>query len=108
MLIALLTAGFVATFAVSTVLFVQAMLARAEVRTYERKRSIAELGRTRGGVVTPLLVARELHISPLEADRLLRSMVDDVYLIMEIDVQEGELRYVFPAIAQPRGQSFRG
>src|SRR5689334_12830141 len=94
-LVAVLTAAFVATFAVSAVLFAQAIMARAELRAYAQKRAITELARMRGGVVTPRLIATHLAVSVLDADRLLRSMVDDVYLVMDIDVDEGELRFIF-------------
>jgi hypothetical protein len=46
-------------------------------------------------VVTPLSIAKELNLTPLDADRLLRGMVDDVHLSMEIDVHQGELRFLF-------------
>jgi hypothetical protein len=95
---ALLLAGAVAAIAVSLVILAQALLARFEERAYARKRAIVDLARTSGGVVTPRAIAAKLGTTPLEADRLLRSMVDDVHLTMAIDEQEGELRFTFIGI----------
>jgi hypothetical protein len=107
MTFALLLAGSVAAIAVSLVILVQALLARADERAFARKRAIVDLARTLGGVVTPRAIAAKLGTTPLEADRLLRSMVDDVHLTMEIDDQEGELRFTFTGISG-RGPSTPG
>jgi hypothetical protein len=50
---ALLLAASVAAIAVSLVILVQALLARIEEKSYDRKRKIVELARALGGVVTP-------------------------------------------------------
>ena len=98
MLFTLVVAGLIAAIAVSIALLFEAFRARAQIRMLEQQRAIAEYAVKTGGVVTPRTIARALSITPLEADRLLRSMVDDVHLFMEIDVREGELRYVFPRL----------
>ncbi len=100
MLFPLLLAGTIAGILISIVIMIQAMLARAEERAYARKRRIVDLARERGGVVTPLLISRELSITALEADRLLRSMLDDVHLTMQIDDKEGELRFTFTGLGR--------
>lgn len=99
---ALLLAAAVAAIAVSLVILVQALLARIEEKAYERKVKIVDIARALGGVVTPRAIAEKLGTSPLEADRLLRSMVDDVHLTMAIDEKEGELRYTFVGITGRR------
>jgi hypothetical protein len=97
-LFTLVVAGLVAAILVSVALLIEAFRARAQIRTLEQQRAIAEYAVKTGGVVTPRTIAKALKITPLEADRLLRGMVDDVHLFMEIDVREGELRYVFPRL----------
>lgn len=100
MLIPLLLAGTIAGIIISALIMIQAMLARADEQAYARKRKIVDLARSRGGVVTPRAIAAELGITPLEADRLLRSMLDDVHLTMQIDDQEGELRFTFTGLGR--------
>lgn len=98
MAFALVVAALVAAIAVSVVVVIQAAIARVALKDGSQKRRIAELARSAGGIVTPLSVAEALAITPLDADRLLRSMVDDVHLCMDFDVAEGQLRFWFPQL----------
>lgn len=105
MLFPLLVAGLVAAIVVCGVVLVQALAANFEDNEALRMQAIADLARDRGGIVTPLVVAEHLGISPMEADRLLRAMVDDKDLIMGIDDQEGVLIFEFPRLQSARQQS---
>lgn len=101
--IALLTAAIGA----SVGLLVKAALARARLTDLDRQRLITEHARTTGGVVTPRMIASVLGTTPLEADRLLRAMVDDVFLKMELDPRQGELRFVFSQLTSDEGEEAR-
>jgi hypothetical protein len=106
---ALVVAALIAALSGSLVLLIQGLLARRELKDVQKRRQVAEFARKTGGVVTPLSVAKELNLTPLEADRLLRSMVDDVHLSMDIDVHQGELRFWFTQlVAHPDKETSRG
>src|SRR5262249_23027258 len=107
-LFALVVAALVAALSGSIVLLAQGLLARKAIKDDARRRQATEFARKTGGVVTPLSVAKELNLSPLDADRLLRSMVDDVHLTMDIDVHQGELRFWFTQlVADPVKEAAR-
>ena len=100
MTFALVVALLVAAIAVSAVVVIQAFLANAEHSRVMQQRAVAELATEVGGVVTPRMVAEHLAITPLEADRLLKGMVDDVHLTYAVDDRAGELRFEFPRLTQ--------
>jgi hypothetical protein len=105
---ALVVAALIAALSGSLVLLVQGLLARRALKDDARRRQVTEFARKTGGVVTPLSVAKELNLSPLDADRLLRSMVDDVHLTMDIDLHQGELRFWFTQlVADPEKEAAR-
>ena len=83
MLFAFVVAVLVAAIAVCAVVMIQALIARSREVDLERKRLVTELARLKGGVVTPLAVAEHLQITALDADRLLRSMVDDIHITFD-------------------------
>lgn len=103
-MVAILIAGLVSMMTASLVLVGQGIAAHLREREVKKQRLVAELTRTHGEV-TPLLVAEKLQISPHDADRILRSMVDDVHFTMGIDDVQGVLRYWF--VAAPRRESAR-
>jgi hypothetical protein len=98
-LFAIVVAALIAAIAGCGVVIVQSLIQRAVLKESMRMRQVTELARRAGGIVTPLGVAQELSITPLDADRLLRSMVDDEHLSMDIDVDKGELRFWFTHLA---------
>ncbi|MCA9549567.1 MAG: hypothetical protein KC933_05995 [Myxococcales bacterium] len=100
MTFALVVALLVAAMAVSAVVLVQAFWAHAENTRLEQQRAVTELATEVGGVVTPRMVAQHLGISPLQADRLLKGMVDEVHLTFSVDDRAGELRFEFPRLTQ--------
>lgn len=105
MLFGIIVAVLVVAIVVSGLVLVQALSANVAEHERLRMRAIAELAQSRGGRVTPLLVAEHLDVTPMEADRLLRAMVDDEHLLMGIDDQEGVLVFEFPKLSSGRGQS---
>lgn len=105
LLFGILVAVLVVAIVVSGVVLVQALAANLSEHERVRMRAIAELAQDRGGRVTPWVVSEHLGITPLEADRLLRAMVDDEHLLMGIDDDEGVLVFEFPKLASGRGQS---
>lgn len=100
MTFAIVVAVLAAALAVSLVILLQAFVANAEHTALMRQREVTELATEVGGIVTPRLVAERLDMSVVEADRLLRSMVDDVHLVMGVDAFAGELRFEFPRLTQ--------
>jgi len=93
-LLALLVATLVSLLTAAVVLVGQASVARAKERELARQRAVAEIARRNGGVTT-FGVAEAMGISVLEADRLLRGMVDDVHFTMGVDDERGVLRFWF-------------
>lgn len=108
MLFALIVASLVAAIAVSIAYFLQGYVLKQRQEEVALQRRILELARRSGGVVTPQGVAEELGLVPLDADRLLRGMVDDVHFTMELDVQAAELRFsIIEASAPPKTKGRR-
>ncbi|MCK6552679.1 hypothetical protein L6R52_43050, partial [Myxococcota bacterium] len=107
MLFALTIAALTAAIVASAVVVLNAARSRARLADLELQRRITEHARSTGGVVTPRSVARALGTTPLEAERLLRAMVDDVFLKMELDPRGGELRFVFSQLASDEGEEAR-
>lgn len=94
MLFALVVASLVSLLTASVVVLAQGLRVRAGERQLAKQRAVAELARE-GAVLTPRAVARALDMPVLDADRLLRSMVDDVHFTMAVDDKLGELRFWF-------------
>jgi len=98
--IALVVAGLSVVLIVSAIVGVQAMLAVARNTERLNQRAVTQLATDNGGVVSPRFVAERLKMSPMDADRLLRDMVDDVHLTMAVDELSGELRFEFLRLTQ--------
>lgn len=108
MLYAVVVAALIAFSAALLVMIGETLLRHRNARRLDREKRILDLARRTGGVVSPSEVARHLHSSVLEANRLLRRMVDDVRVTVEIDAQRGELRFLFTDLAnETRGEPAR-
>ena len=113
MLFAVLISALAAITAASFVLLLQAVAENHKQAMLGQHRAVAELAKTTGGVLTPRAVAEHFTITYPEADRLLRSMVDDRYFKMKVDDREAELVFWFtelveePNASMPRGESKR-
>lgn len=95
MLIAVLIATLCSLLTASVVLLVQGFGARRQERLVARQRSVAELAQSRDDRLTPVSVAEALGMNVFEADKVLRSMVDDVHFTMGIDETAGQLEFWF-------------
>lgn len=102
MTFALVVALLAAVLAVSVVVLLQAFAANAENTRVLQQREVTQLATEVGGIVTPRQVAARLGVHPAQADRLLRSMVDDVHLTMSVDDFAGELRFEFSRLTLDR------
>lgn len=100
MTFALVVACLAVVLAVSAVVGVQAFLAVQQNTQQLHQRAVTELATDHRGVVTPSMVAEHLKMSPMDADRLLRGMVDEVHLTMQVDPLTGELRFEFLRLTQ--------
>lgn len=108
MLFAVVVSALVAVCAASGVLLVQAVAAQNRSALETHQRAVAELARSNGGILTPPQVAEHFSITYVEADRLLRSMVDDTYVGMKVDDRQAELVYWFTELVEePNKQSSR-
>ncbi len=105
MLFPILVAVLVAAIIVSGVVLVQAFVTNVQDTEAARMRAIAELAKARGGTVTPISVADHLGLTPMEADHLLRQMVDDDLVTMSVDDAEGVLRFQFVKLVDARRAS---
>jgi hypothetical protein len=113
LLFAFVIAALAAITSASFVLLLQAMAANHKQAMLRQHRVVAELAHQTGGVLTPRTVAEHFAMTYAEADRLLRSMVDDRYFKMKVDDREAELVFWFtelveePNASVPRGESKR-
>ncbi len=98
MLFAFLVSALVAITAACFVLLVQAVAAQNQQALLGQHRAVAELAKATGGVLTPAEVAEHFSITYPEADRILRSMVDDRWFRMKVDDREAELVFWFPEL----------
>lgn len=98
MLLSIVLAALIAVLASSLVLLAQGLAAKRLERDARRARAIWALAATRGGSVTPAEAAAHLGVPLYAASRLLRSMVDDTYVRMDIDDRAGVLRFTYSAV----------
>ncbi len=96
MLLPVVIALATALLAASAVLLVQGLIARRAANAARHLAAVQALAAQSGGVVTPLELGQALGITPREADRILRSLVDDVTFTMGIDERLGVLQYWYP------------
>ena len=94
MLVALLVATLCSLLTAVIVLMLQGVAARTKERMLADQRAIADFIRD-SGAVTPSTVAEEMGMPVKRADRLLRSMVDDVHFTMGINDEQGVLQFWF-------------
>lgn len=87
-----------ALLAASGVLLVQGLIARRAAAAARHLGAVQALAAQSGGVVTPLELAAALAITPREADRILRSLVDDTSFTMGIDERQGVLQFWYPEL----------
>lgn len=95
MAFAVILAALTAALAGTGVFLVQSLMAHRRRVEAVRQHAITELAQQRGGTLTPRIVAEHLQISVFEADRTLRSMVDDQFMRMAIDDHAAELVFWF-------------
>lgn len=100
MLFALVVSALVAVCAASGVLLIQAIAAQNRAALKSHHRTLAELARENGGLLTPPQVAEHFSITYVDADRLLRSMVDDDYVRMKVDDRRAELVFWFTELVE--------
>lgn len=100
MLFAVLISALAAITAASFVLLLQAVAENQRQSMLGQHRAVAELAKKTGGVLTPRAVAEHFAISYPQADRLLRSMVDDRYFKMKVDDREAELVFWFTELVE--------
>lgn len=98
MLLPLVIALATALLAASVVLLVQGLIARRAALAERQVAAVQSLAAQAGGVVTPVELAQALGVSVHEADRVLRSLVDDVTFTMGIDERLGVLQYWYPEL----------
>lgn len=96
MLLPLVIALATALLAASAVLLIQGLIARGAASAARHLEVVRALAAQSGGVVTPLELAAALGITAREADRILRSLVDDVTFTMGIDERQGVLQFWYP------------
>jgi len=94
-LIALLVATLCSLLTASIVLMVQGFAARRQEQLVAQQRLVADLARRREAPVTAEEVAGALSLDVQLADRVLRSMVDDVHFTMGIDDDAGCVEFWF-------------
>ena len=80
------------------VVLVQAIIAQmADRRAFQLER-LTEVARTRDGHITPQAAAEALSVSVLEADALLRRLVNTSTMRMRVDERRGELDFWLPEL----------
>ena len=113
MIFALVVSALVAITAACFVLLVLAGSAQYQQSLRGQHRAVAEFAKKTGGILTPRTVGQAFSLSDHEADRLLRSMVDDHYFKMKVDDRSAELVFWFtelveePNASRPRRTSRR-
>jgi hypothetical protein len=100
LLFAVIVSALVAVTAACGVLLVQALAAQSEQALKTHHRAVVELARSSGGLLTPSQVAAHFQIDAVDADRLLRSMVDDRYVRMKVCDRRAELLFWFTELTK--------
>jgi len=86
----------VALAAAAIVVLVQGLGGRRTAAAARHAATVQALAADGGGIVTAPDLARSLGVSTREADRILRSLVDDVRFTMGIDERQGVLQFWYP------------
>ncbi len=108
MAFAVIVAALAALSSACAVILFQAIAAQRHSNTSAKRQAIEQLAEQLSGVLTPGTVAEHLEISRLEADELLRGMVDDQRFTMAVDDRAGVIKFWYPELLRQAEASASG
>lgn len=73
-----------------------------------KRQAVADLARATGAYLTPHSVAQALQITTIDADKLLRGLVDEEHVRMAVDDREGTIKFWFTNLrSEPEDEQAR-